>query len=125
MPDSKRITLGPLLERPFRRLFAATTISTFGDAIEHIALAFAVLALPGAGAGDLGLVLAARTVVNTLVVVAGGVVSDRIPRNVVLVGASLLQDPRRPSRPRSSSQAMPPCGRSLCSLPSTGQGMGS
>ncbi len=91
MPDSKRIPLGPLLERPFRRLFAATTISTFGDAIEHIALAFAVLALPGAGAGDLGLVLAARTVVNTLVVVAGGVVSDRIPRNVVLVGASLLQ----------------------------------
>jgi MFS family permease len=91
VPDGKRIPLGPLLERPFRRLFAATTVSTFGDAIEHIALAFAVLALPGAGAGDLGLVLAARTVVNTVVVVAGGVVSDRMPRNVVLVGASLLQ----------------------------------
>jgi MFS family permease len=59
--------------------------------VAGIALAFAVLALPGAGAGDLGLVLAARAVVNTLVVVAGGVVSDRVPRNVVLVGASLVQ----------------------------------
>ena len=91
MSPPLRERLGPLAERPFRRLFAATTISTFGDAVEHIALAFAVLALPGASAGDLGLVLAARTAVNTLVVVAGGVVSDRVPRNVVLVGSSLVQ----------------------------------
>jgi transmembrane secretion effector len=86
-----RERLGPLSERPFRLLFSATTISTFGDAIEHIALAFAVLALPGASAGDLGFVLATRTVLNTVVVVAGGVISDRVPRNVVLVGSSLLQ----------------------------------
>ena len=85
-----RERLGALAERPFRRLFSATTISTFGDAVEHVALAFAVLALPGAGPGDLGLVLAARTVVNTLVVVGGGVVSDRVPRNIVLVGSSLV-----------------------------------
>jgi hypothetical protein len=86
--------LGPLAERPFRLLFSATTISTLGDAVEHIALAFAVLALPGASAGDLGFVLATRTVLNTVVVVvvvAGGVISDRVPRNVVLVGSSLLQ----------------------------------
>jgi MFS family permease len=86
-----RERLGPLSERPFRLLFSATTISTFGDAVEHIALAFAVLALPGASAGDLGFVLATRTVFNTVVVVAGGVISDRVPRNVVLVGSSLLQ----------------------------------
>ena len=86
-----RERLGPLSERPFRLLFSATTISTFGDAVEHIALAFAVLALPGASAGDLGFVLATRTVLNTVVVVAGGVISDRVPRNVVLVGSSLLQ----------------------------------
>jgi hypothetical protein len=74
-------------------LNSATTISTLGDAVEHIALAFAVLALPGASAGDLGFVLATRTVLNTVVVVvvAGGVISDRVPRNVVLVGSSLLQ----------------------------------
>jgi MFS family permease len=83
--------LGPLAERPFRLLFGATTVSTFGDAIGHIALAFAVLALPDAGPSQLGLVLAARSLVNALVVVAGGVVSDRLPRNVVLVGASLVQ----------------------------------
>jgi MFS family permease len=86
-----RERLGPLAERPFRLLFGATTVSTFGDAIGHIALAFAVLALPDAGPSELGLVLAARSLVNALVVVAGGVVSDRLPRNVVLVGASLLQ----------------------------------
>ena len=85
-----RERLGPLSERPFRLLFSATTISTFGDAVEHVALAFAVLALPGAGPGELGLVLAARSVVNALVVVGGGVVSDRVPRNIVLVGSSLV-----------------------------------
>jgi MFS family permease len=88
---SLRERLGPLAEKPFRFLFGATTVSTFGDAIGHIALAFAVLALPDAGASELGVVLAARSLTNALVVVAGGVVSDRLPRNVVLVGASLVQ----------------------------------
>jgi hypothetical protein len=63
-----RERLGPLSERPFRLLFSATTISTFGDAVEHIPLAFVVLALPGASAGDLGFVLATRTVLKTVVV---------------------------------------------------------
>ena len=90
MATTLRERLGPLSERPFRLLFSATTISTFGDAVEHVALAFAVLALPDAGPGELGLVLAARSLVNALVVVAGGVVSDRVPRNVVLVGSSLV-----------------------------------
>ena len=83
--------LGPLAEREFRLLFGATTITTIGDRLGFIALAFAVLDLPGATATELGLVLAARQVVEALVLVGGGVLSDRLPRQYVLVGASLVQ----------------------------------
>jgi len=83
--------LGPLQERQFRLLFSATTVTTFGDGMGHIALAFAVLDLPGAGAAELGLVLATRSLFQSVVVIGGGVLSDRLPRNLVLVGASLIQ----------------------------------
>ena len=82
---------GPLAERDFRLLFAAATITTLGDRIAFIALAFAVLELPGGSATDLGFVLAARQAVEALVLVGGGVLSDRLPRHLVLVGASLVQ----------------------------------
>jgi MFS family permease len=54
-----------------------------------VALAFAVLDV--GGATDLGLVIAARQGVSAAVLVFGAVVSDRVPRNRVLVSASLLQ----------------------------------
>jgi MFS family permease len=79
------------MERDFRLLFTATTVTTIGDRLAIIALAFAVLDLPGGSATDLGIVLAARQVVEALVLVGGGVLSDRLPRNLVLVGASLIQ----------------------------------
>jgi MFS family permease len=86
-----RQRLGPLGERDFRLLFAATTITTLGDNVGRIALVFAVLELPSATATDLGLVLAAGSIVQSVVVVFGGVLSDRLPRNLVLTGASLVQ----------------------------------
>ena len=64
-------------------------ITTVGDRLAGIALAFAVLDVASATA--LGIVFAFRQGVQALVVVAGGVVSDRLPRNLVLVGASLVQ----------------------------------
>ena len=82
---------GPLGERDFRLLFGATTITTFGDQLGGLALVFAVLDLPGGGATKVGIVLAARQIVESLVVVGGGVLADRLPRSVILVGASLLQ----------------------------------
>ena len=82
---------GPLAERDFRLLFAATSVTTLGDRVAFIALAFAVLELPGGSATDVGLVLAARQSVQALVLVGGGVLSDRLPRHLVLVGASLVQ----------------------------------
>ena len=74
MPLSQR--LGALQERDFRLLFAGTTITTIGDRLAGIALAFAVLDMASATA--LGIVFAVRQGVQALVVVGGGVLSDRI-----------------------------------------------
>jgi MFS family permease len=84
-----RDRLGALAERDFRLLFTATTITTVGDRLAGIALAFAVLEF--GSATDLGIVLGVRQAVEALVLVGGGVLSDRLPRNLVLVGASLVQ----------------------------------
>ena len=84
-----RDRLGALRERDFRLLFTATTITTVGDRLAGIALAFAVLDIASATA--LGVVFAVRQGVQALVVVGGGVLADRLPRNLVLVGASLIQ----------------------------------
>ncbi len=84
-----RERLGALQERDFRLLFTATTITTLGDRLAGIALVFAVLDF--GTATDLGIVLAARQVTQALVLVGGGVVSDRLPRHLVLTAASLVQ----------------------------------
>jgi MFS family permease len=84
-----RASLGALVERDYRLLFAATLVTSFGDAVALIALAFAVLDV--ASASGLGLVIAIRQAASASVLLLGGVVSDRMPRNRVLVGASLLQ----------------------------------
>jgi MFS family permease len=79
--------LGPLRHAPFRWLLAARTTSILGNAVAPIALAFAVLDLTGS-ATDLGLVVASRSVANVAVLLFGGVIADRLPRDVVLVGTS-------------------------------------
>ncbi len=84
-----RDRLGALAERDFRLLFTGTAVTTAGDQVAGIALAFAVLDL--GSATDLGIVFAVRQSVEVLVLLLGGVVSDRLPRNLVLVGASLTQ----------------------------------
>lgn len=84
-----RDRLGALQEREFRLLFSATTVTTIGDRLGGIALVFAVLEF--GSATDLGLVVAARMVVEAVVLLGGGVLSDRLPRHLVLVGASLTQ----------------------------------
>jgi MFS family permease len=59
-----------------------------GNALAPIALAFAVLDLTGS-ATDLGLVVGARSLTNVALLLFGGVVADRMPRQFVLVGSSL------------------------------------
>jgi MFS family permease len=89
VPIPFRERLGALEERDFRLLFTGTLITAVGDRLGGIALTFAVLDIGSATA--LGIVFAVRQGVQALVVVGGGVLSDRLPRNLVLVGASVVQ----------------------------------
>ena len=114
--------LGALAERDFRLLFLGTTITTIGDRLAGIALAFAVLDRGSATA--LGIVFAVRQGVEACVVLFGGVLADRLPRNLVLVGASLVQGVAQ-ARPRTSSSPAPAAvGRSSRCRRSTASGAG-
>ncbi|GIM89789.1 MFS transporter [Paractinoplanes toevensis] len=79
----------PLRYGPFRLLVTGRTVSMLGNAIAPIALAFAVLDLTGS-ARDLGLVVGARSLTNVLFLLVGGVVADRLPRNLVMVISSVV-----------------------------------
>jgi MFS family permease len=84
--------LAPLAERPYRLFFSAATISTLGDSVAGIALAFAVLDLTGTPKPlYLAAVFAGRQLANGALVLYGGVLSDRLPRNRILVGAAIGQ----------------------------------
>src|SRR4051812_28072477 len=70
-------------------LFLGRLVSFLGTAMAPVALAFAVLDLTGS-AGDLGLVLAARSIPTVGLLLLGGVWADRLPRHVILVLFSLV-----------------------------------
>jgi uncharacterized membrane protein (DUF485 family) len=79
---------GPLRIRDFRFLFSARAISYVGTYLAPIAVAFAVLD-NGGGATAVGLSFAAWTLGQVAMLAFGGVVGDRIPRRVVMVGSDL------------------------------------
>lgn len=74
---------------PFRNLFFARFLTVTGNGIAPIALAFAVLDM-GGSVGDLGIVVAARSLLNVLSLMLGGVLADRYSRNRVLFIASIV-----------------------------------
>ncbi|HVE62465.1 MAG TPA: MFS transporter [Mycobacteriales bacterium] len=76
--------------RDFRLLWAGQAISAVGDQIFPIAVAVRVLQ-EGGSAGDLGLVLAARSLSFVLFLLIGGIVADRLPRTRVMIGADALR----------------------------------
>jgi predicted MFS family arabinose efflux permease len=77
-------------ERRFLLLASARTISVLGNAFAQVALAFAVLALPGAGPGRLSLVLACQALPQLAFVLVGGVIADRVSRSRLMVGSDLV-----------------------------------
>ncbi|WP_018351503.1 MFS transporter [Longispora albida] len=79
----------PLRLHKFRLLLSARVINTFGSAVAPIALAFAVLDLTGS-ATDLGLVVGTRMILNVIFLLYGGIIADRLPRHLILVGSSAL-----------------------------------
>jgi MFS family permease len=80
--------LGPLRHRNFRLLVTGAGTSGLGNAITPVALAFAVLDL-GGSAGELGLVIAAFALADVVTVLFGGVLGDRVPRQLMMEGSSI------------------------------------
>ncbi|NUO57407.1 MAG: MFS transporter [Hamadaea sp.] len=81
--------LTPLRHAPFRYLLLGRTTSMLGNSIAPMALAFAVLDLTGS-VRDLGFVVAARSLTNVVFILFGGVVADRLPRRLVMIGSNTL-----------------------------------
>jgi predicted MFS family arabinose efflux permease len=77
-------------DKPFLLLASARTISILGSGFARIALAFAVLALPGAGPGRLSLVLACQAVPQLVFILLGGVIADRVSRSRLMVVSDVL-----------------------------------
>lgn len=82
--------LEPLAERNFRLLWMGQAVSAAGDSMTPIALAFAVLSITRS-AGALGLVLGISTVGRMIALPIGGVWSDRLPRQLVMLTSDLVR----------------------------------
>jgi hypothetical protein len=85
-----RDRLAVLRLRDLRYVFCSTLVSSLGDGIVGVALAFAVLDLTHS-ATDLGIVMAARTITIVAVGLIGGVVADRLSRRTVMMTADLVR----------------------------------
>ncbi len=83
-------SLDALSERPFRYLYFARATSVFGDGMLPVALAFGVLQTDNS-ATALGVVLAFRFVSLVGLMPLSGVIADRLPRRLVLMGSDGLR----------------------------------
>jgi predicted MFS family arabinose efflux permease len=79
---------GPLRLPAFRLLFSARAISYVGTYLAPIAVAFAILD-NGGGATAVGLSFAAWTLAQVTMLSFGGVVGDRVPRRLVMIGSDV------------------------------------
>jgi len=82
--------LGALEEREFKLLWLGQATSAFGSSLVPVALAFAVIDLTGSET-TLGLVLGAGLVSRVVLLLFGGVVADRLPRQRVMLAADALR----------------------------------
>ncbi|WP_405365752.1 MFS transporter [Kitasatospora sp. NBC_00039] len=82
--------LAVLGERDFRWFFVGYTTSLLGSSMAPVAVAFAVLEGGGSGT-DLGWVMAARILPIVLVLLAGGVIADRLGSRWVMLGSDVLR----------------------------------
>ena len=83
-------SLTVLRERDFALFFWGQAVSVLGDGIFPIALAFAVLDLGGSPT-DLGIVLIAGILPQTVFVLIGGVWADRLPRRTIMLASDLTR----------------------------------
>ncbi|WP_447006774.1 MFS transporter [Saccharothrix isguenensis] len=78
-----------LADRRFRRFFFGYATSLVGSSMAPVAMAFAVLDT-GASATALGLVFTAGVVPSIVLLLAGGVLADRVSRRTVMVVADIV-----------------------------------
>jgi MFS family permease len=81
--------LAPFSSRDFRLLWSASTISLLGDGIWYVAISWQTLALSNS-ATALAVVWLAFTLPHIAMLLFGGVLSDRLPRRRVLLGANIV-----------------------------------
>src|SRR4051794_41863559 len=79
-----------LRDRRFTLLLVARTISVLGSSFAPVALAFGILALPGATATTLSAVLTAEALPMVAFMLVGGVIADRLPRQRVMMAGEGL-----------------------------------
>ncbi|MGA5318966.1 MFS transporter [Streptomyces seoulensis] len=75
----------------FRRFLLGQTTSLLGSGMNTIATTFAVLRLPGGGVDAVGGVMAARIVAVLVVLLLGGVFTDRLGARTVMLAADVLR----------------------------------
>ena len=75
---------------PFRKLWAATMLSLFGDFFSYVAMAWLVLQLTGSSLA-LGTVLVVQALPRAILMVVGGAVSDRLSARLTMVGSMVLR----------------------------------
>lgn len=79
------------MSRPFfRRFLVARFVSNLGNGMGPTALAFGVLAIPGATGKDLGFVLAAQAIPMVVLMPFGGVLADRRSRAAVIAVSDII-----------------------------------
>ncbi|MHB8506259.1 MAG: MFS transporter [Acidimicrobiales bacterium] len=88
--DAAKRRASPLAQPGYRRLWAARTVSQWGDVIQFTTVALLALRLTGSGAGVSGAVLAEVVPLIALAPLAGPLV-DRLPRVKVMVGADVVR----------------------------------
>jgi len=88
--SSLRDDLSLLRDGRFALLLAARTIAMLGSAFAPVALAFGILHLPGGNPRMLSIVLACESIPLVAFLLLGGVIADRLPRSLVMLGALLL-----------------------------------
>jgi MFS family permease len=75
---------------PFRKLWAATTISWLGDFFSYVAMAWLVLQLTGSSLA-LGTVLVVQALPRAVLMVVGGALTDRFSARVTMLGSMGLR----------------------------------
>jgi MFS family permease len=89
-PSDRREPPQVLRDANYRRLLIGRTVSLIGDGIAPVALAFAILDLTGSAA-DIGIVLGVRSMLLVALLLAGGVVADRLSPRSSMIQSDLIR----------------------------------